>query len=70
MIEYTRSNICTLSGFLFKETDYTNRSSISFYNGNNYSDYLLAFLHIQSLLKKGLLQKERIYSLGEQIILF
>ena len=41
-----------------------------FYKGDNFHDYLFAFLHTKPLLKKGLLLKERICSQGEQILSF
>ena len=38
-----------------------------FHKGNNFCDFLIAFLHISRPLKRGLLYKEWICSLWEQI---
>ena len=40
------------------------------YKGDNFYNFLFAFLFTQTLLKRGLLLKERIYSQGEQILFF
>ena len=44
--------------------------STIFYKGDNFCDFLYTFLHTKPLLKRGLLQKERICSQGEQILSF
>ena len=43
-------------------------SAAIFHKGDNFCDFLFAFLRINPLLKKGLLSKERICSHWEQIL--
>ena len=55
---------------LLRGLDAFGRFSMIFCKGDNFCDFLFAFLNTKLFLKRGLLKKERICSQGEQILSF
>ena len=63
-----RGILCVLTTLILRGLDILGNFSAIFYKGDNFCDFRFAFLHTKSLLQRGLLQRERICSHGEQIL--